>query len=703
MASTEEPSGTVLHRLIQEQLRYGNPTDTRTLLAIQQQALRGGSGSNSGPSSGGDMGRSPRSSLESLNQEDPMFPQLSARQEPQGQEHQGDYHHSESGYQLYQLHGEELPTYEEAKAQSQYLASHWTSTGPIRQLHEGKLLHEGVFHEEADMVEPKCSHVRSLSEHRMQISLERNDAAFKAEALNSTSHSYPELPYYSPPTHQSTGLSLDKHSPPPEYSVPVQGQGFIPHQIQEPVQAQQHRYVQSGQPAEVSCYTFSSLPPAGLEEPNQVELLLMENERLRQELEAHKEKSGRIEKLEQEIQRISEAYETLMQGSSKRENLEQTLRRRLVSEIRRLQDFNRDLRENLENARTHVAKEVQAADHNQHIMAKLLEQNEEQNFERERAERELQRLRTTAEEQSLRAKRLEEALEAARGRGRQLEEELRRKRAYVEKVERLQSALAQLQSTCEKRESLEMKLRTRLEQELKSLRAQQRQTQPPGVTMSSLQERLREREERILALEADMVRWEQKYLEESTMRQFAMEVAATAAAQRDTTIINHSPCHSSNNSFNEDLPVADYRNQEMENRIRALYAQILEKDAVIKILNQRLHQDQGRKDEQNPRTSHLNIAGAPLRPASSTPSICTFKSNTKTRGKSLSDDQTLPNRQFSAQSEPGTLERHTEGTNPKEATGTTKLHSDKAAPKKLLLDPFRGLEELESEAVEIFI
>lgn len=60
----------------------------------------------------------------------------------------------------------------------------------------------------------------------------------------------------------------------------------------------------------------------------------------------------------------------------------------------------------------------------------------------------------------------------------------------------------------------------------------QRQSQPPGMTMNLLQERLREREERILALEADVVRWEQKYLEESTMRQFAMEVAATAAAQR---------------------------------------------------------------------------------------------------------------------------------------------------------------------------
>lgn len=31
--------------------------------------------------------------------------------------------------------------------------------------------------------------------------------------------------------------------------------------------------------------------------------------------------------------------------------------------------------ENLEKARTHVAKEVEVADHNQHIMAKLLEQS----------------------------------------------------------------------------------------------------------------------------------------------------------------------------------------------------------------------------------------------------------------------------------------------------------------------------------------
>lgn len=83
--------------------------------------------------------------------------------------------------------------------------------------------------------------------------------------------------------------------------------------------------------------------------------------------------------------------------------------------------------------------------------------------------------------------------------------------------------------------------------------------------MVSVQQQLAEREERILALEADITHWEQKYLEESTMRQFAMDAAATAAAQRDSSIIKHSPRHSPNNSFNNHLP-SSHRHQEMENR-----------------------------------------------------------------------------------------------------------------------------------------
>lgn len=43
----------------------------------------------------------------------------------------------------------------------------------------------------------------------------------------------------------------------------------------------------------------------------------------------------------------------------------------------------------------------------------------------------------------------------------------------MEKVEKMQQALVQLQAACEKREQLEHRLRTRLERELESLRMQQ--------------------------------------------------------------------------------------------------------------------------------------------------------------------------------------------------------------------------------------
>lgn len=194
--------------------------------------------------------------------------------------------------------------------------------------------------------------------------------------------------------------------------------------------------------------------------------------------------------------------------------------------------------------------------------------DEEQQREREQLEKQIQQLRVCEEENQHRQELLEKALASTQARNRQLEEELQRKRAYVEKVERLQSALAQLQAACEKRETLELRLRTRLEQELKNLRAQQvrrscssvstvchgglapksdcfldsdgvvpfqSQANDPSaseLSSSTLQQQLREREERVLALEADITKWEQKYLEESTMRQFAMDAAATAAAQR---------------------------------------------------------------------------------------------------------------------------------------------------------------------------
>lgn len=57
---------------------------------------------------------------------------------------------------------------------------------------------------------------------------------------------------------------------------------------------------------------------------------------------------------------------------------------------------------------------------------------------------------------------------------------------------------------------------------------------PSEYNTTALMEHLREKEERILALEADITKWEQKYLEESVMRQFALDAAASVATQRYT-------------------------------------------------------------------------------------------------------------------------------------------------------------------------
>ncbi|NXE03832.1 AMOL2 protein, partial [Lophotis ruficrista] len=672
MRTAEDSNGTVLHRLIQEQLRYGNLTENRTLLAIQQQALRGGS-------AGGGAG-SPRSSLESLSPEESQMVQQSTRQEPQGQEHHSDHVYLENSvYRLCQPQhkGEELPTYEEAKAHSQYYASQRGGQQPggaslgIRGENSPRGAESGARRPDEGLKELKHGHVRSLSERLMRMSLERNGA--KAQSPISASHSYPQLSRH----HQLAALrgqhpeGPEPRGPPPEYPYVIPSQDAYlaePRPCSREGPGFQHPEISARSdagdavnppalpsplsiPLLPSCRVLPThvpatfLPPPGTLCPGSLgptsvealvsaqaisagsrlaradavlrenERLQWENEKLRRELESCTEKASRIQKLESEIQRISEDYENLVKASTKREALEKAMRNKRDGEMRRLQDFNRDLKERLESANKQLASKTQESqESNQGSVAKLLAQSYEHQQEKEKLEREVSLLRSANEDQRRRAELLEQALGSAQAWAAKAEAELRKKRAYVEKVERLQAALGQLQAACEKREQLELRLRTRLEQELKMLRAQQRQTGATGggtpeLSAHTLSEQLREKEEKILALEADMTKWEQKYLEECTMRQFAMDAAATAAAQRDTTLISHSPRHSPNSSFNEDLLLASHKHQEMENRLKALHAQILEKDAVIKVLQQRSRRDPSK-----------TLQGS-LRPAKSVPSI----------------------------------------------------------------------------------
>lgn len=344
-----------------------------------------------------------------------------------------------------------------------------------------------------------------------------------------------------------------------------------------------------------------------------VDALTEENRALKQEVEACRDKVAKLHKLETEIQLVSEAYENLVKSSSKREGLEKTMRSKLELEVRRLHDFNRDLRERMETANKQLAaKECDGSEDNRKTISQLLTQNKESVREKEKLEMELSALRSTTEDQRRHIEIRDQALNNAQAKVVKLEEELKKKQVYVEKVERMQQALTQLQAACEKREQLEHRLRTRLERELESLRMQQRQggshssgAAPPEYNATALMEHLREKEERILALEADMTKWEQKYLEESVMRQFALDAAASVATQRDTSaaVMSHSPSCSYDTSVEariqkeeEEILMANRRCLDMESRIKNLHAQIIEKDAMIKVLHQRSRKEPSKTD-----------------------------------------------------------------------------------------------------------
>ncbi|KFO70611.1 Angiomotin-like 2, partial [Cuculus canorus] len=632
MRTAEDSNGTVLHRLIQEQLRYGNLTENRTLLAIQQQALRGGG-----------VASSPRSSLESLSTEESQMVQQSTRQEPQGQEHHSDHVYLENNvYQLCQTKGEELPTYEEAKAHSQLFASQRSGQQPgggspgIRGDTVPHRAESGAHRPDEGLKDLKHGHVRSLSERLMRMSLERNGA--KAQSPISASHSYPQLSRQ----HQLAALrgqnpeAPEPRGPPPDYpyGIPAQdaylaeprpcsreGPGFPHPEISGWWDAGDVVGFSTlpsplGIPLLPPCRVLPThvptafLPPPGALGAAGVEALVSaqavsagsrlaradtilrenerlhrENEKLRWELESCAEKASRIQKLESEIQRISEDYENLVKASSKREALEKAMRTKRDGEMRRLQDFNRDLKERLESANKQLANKAQERqESNQGSVAKLLAQSYEHQQEKERLEREVSLLRSAHEEQRRRAELLEQALGSAQTR-------LELHGAVVPQVQ--DPALS-------------------LDEPFLLLQRQAGAAgggETPELSAHTLSEQLREKEEKILALEADMTKWEQKYLEECTMRQFAMDAAATAAAQRDTTLISHSPRHSPNSSFNEDLLLASHKHQEMENRLKVLHAQILEKDAVIKVLQQRSRRDPSKA-----------LQGS-LRPAKSVPSV----------------------------------------------------------------------------------
>lgn len=90
-----------------------------------------------------------------------------------------------------------------------------------------------------------------------------------------------------------------------------------------------------------------------------------------------------------------------------------------------------------------------------------------------------------------------------------------------------------MQLASDRRLQMEKRVRTHLEKEIETLKKQQQGGKQGGSVTSGnskeideVKKILREYEEKIILLEAEVSKWEQKYLEESTMRQIEVNAAS---------------------------------------------------------------------------------------------------------------------------------------------------------------------------------
>uniref|UniRef100_A0A8C9EKV3 Angiomotin n=1 Tax=Pavo cristatus TaxID=9049 RepID=A0A8C9EKV3_PAVCR len=736
--SEEQAATTVLQRLLQEQLRYGNPNDNRNLLALHQQATGNAPPFNSTGS--------PASQNEGLSSQDHQLVTHAARQEPQGQEIQVDNSIMEKQLSPRLQNSEDLPTYEEAKVQSQYFrgqphasvgaAFYVTGVTNQKMRTEGRptvqRVSPGKVHQDEGLKDLKQGHVRSLSERLMQLSLATSGVKAHAPVTSAPlSPLSPLSPQQSSDPYKNSGSSefyknsvqppsqpsmkgMEQRGPPPEYpyknvSTPSMnckpqdsGHFYSDHRVsqqgrsdgpmmryQHPpeygsnpdvqLQLQQrppHHHSPTSSLTSLGSLTLLQSPPPSRLSPSQHQQPLTPSQgdpgilpRTQQPFLSNQVHQGDLYRLCQPFlgpqqQQQGDSYSVMSRAQQIPSPYQQmqvdpfAIVSRAQQMVEILSEENRSLRQELDGCYEKVARlqkvgvlECQTLScssgwgqalfipreherilrglesHSLEIFTTQLDAfvYKETQREKEKLEIELAAARSTNEDQRRHIEIRDQALNNAQAKVVKLEEELKKKQVYVEKVEKMQQALVQLQAACEKREQLEHRLRTRLERELESLRMQQRQGTSQAANVSeynatALMELLREKEERILALEADMTKWEQKYLEESVMRQFALDAAATVAAQRDTTVISHSPNPSYDTSLEariqkeeEEILLANRRCLDMEGRIKTLHAQIIEKDAMIKVLQQRSRKEPGKTDQlssMRPAKSLMSISNA---------------------------------------------------------------------------------------------
>ncbi|XP_026492818.2 angiomotin-like protein 2 isoform X1 [Vanessa tameamea] len=345
-----------------------------------------------------------------------------------------------------------------------------------------------------------------------------------------------------------------------------------------------------------------------------LDALAAENHQLKRQLAdacervAKTDKSFLLYKLEEEVEKVRSAHEELVDSCERRERLERAARVRLQADCRRLHDLNRALKQQVEllsqgvraegdSSSEALRKELQSREM---LIAQLITQNKELACAKERQEIEMAAQRATLQEQRTHIDILDTALTNAQANVVRLEDECRHAGGYVERVLGLQRALGSLQQASDRREHTERKLRAQLETELQALRS--RECACAGAAGAGacgeagaepeLRRALRERDERLMALEGECAKWEQRYLEEAALRQAAVSAAsipkdAKIAALEKTSAESErlmAEARSEKIRHMDELHSAQKKVADLESRVKELESKVAERDAMIKVL-----------------------------------------------------------------------------------------------------------------------
>ncbi|XP_029176914.1 uncharacterized protein LOC114945006 [Nylanderia fulva] len=334
-----------------------------------------------------------------------------------------------------------------------------------------------------------------------------------------------------------------------------------------------------------------------------IQLIIQENNALKLELDRCYSKVSKSQKLEQEVTKVHRAHEELAASCERREKLERAARLRLQNDCRRLSELNRALRDQIDllSTRTDSPSIIQSMrkELSQHevLISQFLSQNKELTAAKERQEIELAAQRATLQEQRTHIDILDTALTNAQGNVVRLEEECRKKQMYVERVNQLQRALSSLQASSDRREETERQLRGQLEKELREGGGgggggNGNEQTSNGETIADLKRRLRERDEKIMSLEGDVAKWEQRYLEESALRQAAIDAASLPKDAKIAALEKTSQdaekliaeARSEKMRHMDEVHAAQKKLADLESRMKDLESKLAERDAMIRVL-----------------------------------------------------------------------------------------------------------------------